>query len=66
MNLVVSDFGLKQRIYESIQGAFQLTPPDISEILYLTKFIGPYNINKINNQFIIENEGYALVAKLRK
>ena len=66
LNLVVSDFGLKQRIYESIQGAFQLTPPDISEILYLTKFIGPYNINKIYNQFIIENEGYALVAKLRK
>ena len=66
LDLVVSDFGLKQRIYESIQGAFQLTPTDISEILYLTKFIGPYNINKINNQFIIENEGYALVAKLRK
>lgn len=66
LNLVISDFGRKQRIYESVQGAFQIKSSDISEILYLTKFIGPYNINKIDNKFIIENNGYALVAELRK
>lgn len=66
LNLVISDFGRKQRIYESVQGAFQMNPGDISEILYLTKFIGPYNINKVNNKFIIENNGYALVAELRR
>jgi hypothetical protein len=66
LNLIVSDFGRKQRIYESVQGAYQMTPNDISEILYLTKFIGPYNINKIDNKFIIENNGYALVAELRR
>jgi hypothetical protein len=65
LNLVISDFGRKQRIYESVQGAFQMNSSDISEILYLTKFIGPYNINKIDNKFIIENNGYALVAELR-
>lgn len=64
LNLVISDFGRRQRIYESIQGAYQMAPNDISEILYLTKFIGPYNINKIDNKFIIENNGYALVAEL--
>ena len=48
LNLVLSDFGRKQRI------------------LYLTKFIGPYNINKIDNKFIIENNGYALVAELKR
>jgi hypothetical protein len=66
LNLIVSDFGRKQRIYESIQGAYQMAPNDISEVLYLTKFIGPYNINKIDNKFIIENNGYALVAELRR
>jgi hypothetical protein len=66
LNLIVSDFGRKQRIYESVQGAFQMNSSDISEILYLTKFIGPYNINKIDNKFIIENNGYALVAELRR
>jgi hypothetical protein len=66
LNLVISDFGRKQRIYESVQGAFQMNSSDISEILYLTKFIGPYNINKIDNKFIIENNGYALVAELRR
>jgi len=66
LNLVVSDFGLRQRIYESVQGAFQMKPSDISEILYLTKFIGPYNINKVDNKFIIENNGYALVAEMKR
>jgi hypothetical protein len=66
LDLVVSDFGRKQRIYESVQGAFQMSASDISEILYLTKFIGPYNINKVDNKFIIENNGYALVAELRR
>jgi hypothetical protein len=66
LDLVVSDFGRKQRIYESVQGAFQMGASDISEILYLTKFIGPYNINKVDNKFIIENNGYALVAELRR
>jgi hypothetical protein len=66
LDLVISDFGLRQRIYESVQGAFQMNPNDISEILYLTKFIGPYNINKVNNKFIIENNGYALVAEMKR
>jgi hypothetical protein len=66
LDLVISDFGRRQRIYESVQGAFQMNPSDISEILYLTKFIGPYNINKVNNKFIIENNGYALVAEMKR
>jgi hypothetical protein len=66
LDLVISDFGRRQRIYESVQGAFQMNPSDISEILYLTKFIGPYNINKVDNKFIIENNGYALVAEMKR
>ncbi len=66
LDLVIKDFGLKQRIYESVSGAFQISSNDVSEILFLTKFLGPYNINKVNNQFIIENDNYALLAEIRR
>ncbi len=66
LDLVIKDFGLKQRIYESVSGAFQISSNDVSEILFLTKFLGPYNINKVNNQFIIENDNYALLDEIRR
>lgn len=66
LDLVIDDFGPKQRIYESLEGGFQIGSNDISEIMFLTKFIGPYDINKINNKFVIENNGYALVVEMRK
>jgi hypothetical protein len=66
LDLVIKDFGLKQRIYESANGPFQMSSVDVSEILFLTKFLGPYNINKIGNQFIIENEDYALLTEFKR
>ena len=66
LDLVISDFGPRQRIYESLDGGFQIGSSDISEIMFLTKFLGPYDINKINNKFVIENNGYALVAEMKK
>ena len=36
---------------------------DVSEILFLTKFIGDYNITKIDNTFVFENNGYAVALE---
>jgi hypothetical protein len=36
---------------------------DIAEILYLTKVLGNYNITKIGNTFIFENEGNAVALE---
>jgi len=36
---------------------------DISEVLYLTKIIGNYNITKISNKFIFENNGWAVALE---
>ncbi len=66
LDLIINDFGPKQRIFESLTGPSQIGSTDISEILYLTKFIGPYDVQKVSDQFIIENKGYALVAQIRK
>lgn len=59
----IKDFGLKQTIYESVPGKLDIAPKAMSEIMYLTKVIGNYNITKIDNKFIFENEGYAAVME---
>jgi hypothetical protein len=35
----------------------------ISESLYLTKYLGNYNITKVGDNFVFENEGYAVVLE---
>ena len=57
--------GSKQEVYESIQGPIMLENKDIGEVLFLSKYIGNYNITKIGNTFIFENSGWA-VAMERK
>lgn len=59
----IADFGSKKHIYESIPGKIDIDPTAMSEIMYLTKVIGNYNITKIDNKFIFENEGYAAVME---
>jgi hypothetical protein len=36
---------------------------DVAEILFFTKYLGNYHINKINNLFVFENENFALVLE---
>jgi hypothetical protein len=55
--------GPKHQVYESIQGPIMLENKDISEVLFLTKVIGNYNITKIGNKFIFENSGWAVALE---
>ena len=59
----IKDFGTKKDIYESIPGKLDIESNAMSEIIYLTKVLGNYNITKIDNKFIFENEGYAAVME---
>lgn len=59
----IKDFGPKKDVYESIPGKLDIEPNAMSEIIYLTKVLGNYNITKIDNKFIFENEGYAAVME---
>ena len=56
------DFDDILKIVENIEGRFDLME-SYSEILFLTKYIGDYNISKYGDKLVFENEGKALVLK---
>ena len=55
--------GSKKDIYESIKGPIILETKNMAEVMFLTKVIGNYNINKIGDTFIFENNGWAVALK---
>lgn len=60
-NIVES--GSKSEVYTSIKGPIMLESKDIAEVLYFTKYIGNYNITKVGDTFIFENNGYAVALR---
>jgi len=55
--------GSKQNVYDSIKGPIVLESKDMAEVMFLTKVIGNYNITKISNTFIFENNGWAVALE---
>ena len=53
----------KKSIYESIKGPIILESKNMAEVMFLTKVIGNYNINKIGNTFIFENDSWAVALE---
>lgn len=53
-------------IYEvnsKVNGPVMLESKDMAEVMFLTKYIGNYNITKVGSSFIFENSGYAVVLE---
>lgn len=61
LRLQVLDFGDTVDIIESLQENINFN--DWSEVIYLTKYLGDYNITKYGQKLTIENGGKVLVAK---
>lgn len=55
------DFGPTVETLENIAESFN--PNDFSEIIFLTKYIGDYNITKYGNKLTLENNGQTLVLE---
>ena len=55
------DFGDKQTILDNLKESFN--PWDFAEIIYLSKYIGDYNITKYGNKLTFENAGKTLVLE---
>jgi hypothetical protein len=53
----VTDFGKEITINESINMT------DMAEVIFLTKYLGDYNITKFGNTVVLTNEGYNLHLK---
>jgi len=55
------DFGPTQSTLDSITESFNVN--DFSEIIFLSKYIGDYNITKYGNKLTFENNGQTLVLE---
>lgn len=55
------DVGPKEKILENLKEKINVN--DYPEILFLTKYIGDYNITKYGDKLVMENSGTALVLK---
>lgn len=50
-------------VYDAISGPIMLESASMAEVMFLTKYIGNYNINKVGDNFIFENSGWAVALK---
>lgn len=55
--------GPKSEVYNSIKGPIMLEGKDIAEVMYLSKFLGNYNITKVGNVFVFENSNWAVALQ---
>lgn len=63
INMTIKDFGPKKDVHGRLQGKLRIDSKDISECIFLTKYLGDYNITKIDNSFVFENNGFAVVLE---
>ena len=59
----IVDFGKTEDIHKEITENFNVN--SFAEIIFLTKYLGDYNISKYGDKILIENNGYTVVT-LRK
>jgi hypothetical protein len=57
------DHGNYENIKESVNGAVKLDSESVSQTLYLEKYLGNYEILKIDNKFLIKNGDQALIIQ---
>jgi hypothetical protein len=60
LRLRIKDFGTTQEVYESLPGRIMLESQDVSEVIFLSKYLGNYNITKVGGAFVFEHGKYAV------
>lgn len=63
VNFDIVSSGTKKSVYEEVKGPIMLESKDIAEAIFLTKYIGNYNITKVGDTFVFENNGWAVALK---
>ena len=58
--------GQKEDVYDAIKGPMLLEGQSMAEVMFLSKYIGNYNITKISETFIFENSGWAVAFTRKK
>lgn len=57
----IEKMGLYEHIKTQLIGGIQLDKNSISQVAYLEKFLGNYEIHKIDNKFLIKNQDMATI-----
>ena len=55
--------GTTKQVIESIPDRISVHYQDMADVMFLTKYLGNYNITKFGNKFMFENKGYAVVLE---
>ena len=55
------DMGFKTQIIESIEESIQIEA--FPEVIFLSKYVGDYNITKFGNKLVFENKGHCVVLE---
>ena len=63
IRMTIKDFGPVKEVYKRLGGRIDIGQSAISKGLFLTKYLGNYNITKVGNNFVFENEDHALVLE---
>ena len=63
LRMRIKGFDTISETYKKLQGKIILEQRAMSEVLYFTKYVGNYNITKVGDQFVFENQGYAVVLE---
>lgn len=50
-------------VYAEVKGPIMLEGKDMAEVMFLSKYIGNYNITKIGDTFVFETRGWAVALK---
>ena len=59
INLQFKDFGSIDK-YDEITESYNFD--DFAEVIFLSKYIGDYNISKYGDKFTLENDGKVLIV----
>lgn len=63
LRMRIKGFGTTQEVYDSAEGKIMIEGSAMAEVMFLTKYIGNYNITKIGNAFVFENQGHAVLME---
>lgn len=63
LQMKIKDFGTTKQVYDRLGGRIDIGTKAISESIFYTKYLGNYNITKVNDVYVFENDNHALVLE---
>jgi hypothetical protein len=59
----IGTFGRIQEVLERVEDRIAVGMNDMADIMFLTKYIGNFNITKLGNRYMFEHKGYAVILE---